>query len=160
MIGAVAGVLVVLATFAVERMKIDDPVGAAPVHMINGMWGVLAVGIFANGNPDTAAWNGVPTPVTGLLYGSSTQIIAQLAEVGAIFVTVFVLGFVFFKIVNAIGWLRARPQDELAGLDVPEMGAPGYTTDDVVMHGGLPGPRFKGSTSTMRAVSSLSLIHI
>ena len=157
-IGAVAGVLVVLATFAVERMKIDDPVGAAPVHMINGMWGVLAVGIFANGNPDTAAWNGVPTPVTGLLYGSSTQIIAQLAEVGAIFVTVFVLGYVFFKIVNAIGWLRARPQDELAGLDVPEMGAPGYTTDDVVMHGGLPGPRFKGSTSTMRAVSSATTI--
>jgi Amt family ammonium transporter len=149
-IGGIAGVLVVLATFALEKMRIDDPVGAAPVHMVNGMWGVLAVGIFANGNPDTAAWNGVSTPVTGLLYGSSTQIMAQLAEVGAIFVTVFVLGFVFFKIVNAIGWLRAKPEDELVGLDLPEMGAPGYTTDDVVMHGG----RMRGSTSPVRATSA------
>ena len=84
-------------------MHIDDPVGAAPVHMVNGMWGVLAVGIFANGNPLTAAWNGVATPVTGLLYGGTTQIMAQLAEVVAIFVTVFVLGFIFFKVLNAMG---------------------------------------------------------
>jgi Amt family ammonium transporter len=157
-IGAVAGVLVVLATFALERMKIDDPVGAAPVHMINGMWGVLAVGIFANGNPDTAAWNGVPTAVTGLLYGNPNQLLAQVIEVAAIFVTVFVVGFVFFKVVNAIGWLRSRPEDELAGLDLPEMGAPGYTTDDVVMHGGRPGGRFKGSTSALRATSGATLM--
>jgi Amt family ammonium transporter len=157
-IGAVAGVLVVLATFALERMKIDDPVGAAPVHMINGMWGVLAVGIFANGNPDTAAWNGVPTAVTGLLYGNPNQLLAQVFEVTAIFVTVFVVGFVFFKVVNAIGWLRSRPEDELAGLDLPEMGAPGYTTDDVVMHGGRPGGRFKGSTSALRATSGATLM--
>ncbi|MBK8045746.1 MAG: ammonium transporter [Anaerolineales bacterium] len=153
-IGLIAGVLVALATTVLEKMHIDDPVGAAPVHLVNGMWGVLAVGIFANGNPLTAAWNGVPSPVTGLLYGNTGQFMAQLIEVVAIFVTVFVLGWVFFKIVNAIGWLRSSPAEELAGLDLPEMGAPGYTNDDMVMHGGMPGPRFKGATSALRPASS------
>lgn len=152
-IGGIAGVIVVLATFALEKAHVDDPVGAAPVHLFNGVWGVIAVGIFANGNPDTAAWNGVPTPVTGLLYGGTSQILAQFAEAGAIFVTVFVLGFVFFKILNAIGILRSSAADELAGLDLPEMGAPGYTNDDVVMHGGLPGGRFRGSTSPARSTA-------
>jgi Amt family ammonium transporter len=149
-IGGFAGVLVCWATFAIEKMRIDDPVGAVPVHMVNGIWGVLAVGIFASGNPATAAWNGVPTPVTGLLYGGTTQIIAQLTQVVAVALTVTILSFIFFKIVNAIGWLRSKPADELAGLDLPEMGAPGYTNDDVVMHGGLLGGRIRGSTSPMR----------
>ena len=68
-IGLIAGVIVCLATFGLEKMRIDDPVGATPVHLVNGLWGLLAVGIFANGNPITAGWNGVATPVTGLLYG-------------------------------------------------------------------------------------------
>jgi len=157
-IGTIAGVLVALATFALEKMHVDDPVGAAPVHMVNGAWGVLAVGIFANGNPLTAAWNGVATPVTGLLYGGTTQIIAQFAEVVAIFVTVFVLGFIFFKVLNAMGILRSKPEDELAGLDLPEMGAPGYTNDDMVMHGGLSGPRFKGSTSALRSAATTTIL--
>ena len=69
-----------------------------PVHLVNGAWGVLAVGIFANGNPDTAAWNGVESAVTGLLYGGTTQILAQLAEVVSIFVVVFGLSYLFFKV--------------------------------------------------------------
>ena len=157
-IGLIAGVLVALATFTLEKMRIDDPVGAAPVHMVNGAWGVIAVGIFANGNPLTAAWNGVSTPVTGLLYGGTTQIVAQLVEVGAVFVTVLVSGFIFFKILGALGILRSKPEDELAGLDLPEMGAPGYTNDDVVMHGGLSGPRFKGSTSALRSAATTTIL--
>ena len=58
-IGLIGGVLVCWASVWIEKLKIDDPVGAIPVHFFNGLWGVLAVGIFANGNPDTAAWNGV-----------------------------------------------------------------------------------------------------
>jgi Amt family ammonium transporter len=135
-IGLVAGVLVCLATFGLEKLRIDDPVGAVPVHLVNGMWGVLAVGIFANGSAVTAGWNGVATPVTGLLYGSTGQIVAQLFELVAVFVSVFALSWVFFKVVNAAKLLRSRPADELAGLDMPEMGAPGYTTVDVVMPGG------------------------
>jgi Amt family ammonium transporter len=153
-IGAVAGVLVCLATFALEKMRIDDPVGAAPVHFVNGIWGVLAVGIFASGNPATAAWNGVPTPVTGLLYGGTTQILAQLAQAVSVAATVFVLSFIFFKILNAAKVLRSDPAAEMAGLDLPEMGAPGYTNDDVVMHGGMPGSRFRGAVSTPRPSST------
>ncbi len=128
-IGLVAGVIVCWASVWIEKLKIDDPVGAVPVHLFNGIWGVLAVGIFANGNPDTAAWNGVESSVTGLLYGGSTQIIAQLIEVTSIFVAVFGLSYVFFKVLAALKLLRVSPEVELEGLDMPEMGALGYPTD-------------------------------
>ena len=129
MIGLIAGVLVVLASVALEKLKIDDPVGAVPVHMVNGAWGVLAVGIFANGNPDTAAWNGVESAVTGLIYGGSTQILAQLTEVVSIFVVVFGLSYLFFKACNALKLLRVSREDELNGLDMPEMGSLAYPND-------------------------------
>jgi ammonium transporter, Amt family len=136
LIGVIGGVIACLATFALERWHIDDPVGAVPVHFFNGLWGVLAVGIFANGNPATAGWNGVAGPVRGLLYGGGTQILAQVFEVGAVVVVVGGLSFVFFKVLNAIGLLRSAPADELSGLDMPEMGALGYTTVDMKMPGG------------------------
>lgn len=128
-IGLIAGVLVVLASAALEKLKIDDPVGAVPVHMVNGAFGVLAVGIFANGNPDTAAWNGVESAVTGLIYGGTTQILAQLAEVTAIFVAVFGLSYLFFKACAAFKLLRVSREDELGGLDLPEMGSLAYPKD-------------------------------
>ncbi len=128
-IGLVAGVLVCLAAVALEKMKIDDPVGAVPVHFVNGAWGVLAVGIFANGNPDTAAWNGVESAVTGLLYGGGTQIIAQFAEAISIAVVVIGLSYVFFKVLMGLNLLRSAPRDEIKGLDIPEMGAEGYPKD-------------------------------
>jgi ammonium transporter, Amt family len=136
LIGLIAGVLVCLATFALEKIHIDDPVGAVPVHFVNGMWGLLSVGIFANGNPATAGWNGVQTPVLGLLHGGSTQIFAQLLEIGSIFVFAGGLSYCFFKVLSAIKLLRSNPADELMGLDLPEMGMPGYTNVDVIMPGG------------------------
>src|SRR5215216_1781630 len=128
-IGLIAGVIVCWATALLDKWKIDDPVGAVPVHFFNGLWGVLAVGIFANGNPDTAAWNGVESAVTGLLYGSTTQILAQFAEVASIFVVVFGLSYVFFKVLAALKLLRVSREVELQGLDIPEMGALGYPVD-------------------------------
>ena len=128
-IGAIAGVLVIWASTALEKLKIDDPVGAVPVHMVNGAWGVLAVGIFANGNPDTAAWNGMESAVTGLIYGGTTQIVAQLAEVLSIFVVVFGLSYLFFKAMYALKLMRVSREDELAGLDLPEMGSLAYPAD-------------------------------
>lgn len=128
-IGLIGGVLVCVATTALERAKIDDPVGAVPVHFVNGIWGVLAVGIFANGNPDTALWNGVASPVTGLLYGGGSQMVAQIAEVVGIGVTVISLSYVFFVVLHRLGYLRVSAADELAGLDMPEMGAEGYPKD-------------------------------
>ncbi|MBI5301404.1 MAG: ammonium transporter [Chloroflexi bacterium] len=128
-IGLVAGVWVCVAATVLEKAKIDDPVGAIPVHFANGVWGVLAVGIFANGNPDSAAWNGVATPVTGLLYGGSSQILAQGAEVVAIAVTVIGGSYVFFQVLSAFKLLRVSREVELAGLDLPEMGVLGYPKD-------------------------------
>jgi Amt family ammonium transporter len=128
-IGIIAGVLVCLASVWIEKLKIDDPVGAVPVHFFNGIWGVIAVGIFANGNPQTAAWNGMESAVTGLLYGGSTQILAQLAEVISIFVFAFGLSWVFFKICYGLGLMRVSREDELQGLDLPEMGSLAYPED-------------------------------
>ena len=128
-IGTIAGVLVIWASTTLEKLKIDDPVGAVPVHMVNGAWGVLAVGIFANGNPDTAAWNGMESAVTGLIYGGTTQILAQLAEVVSIFVVVFGLSYLFFKAMYALKLMRVSREDELAGLDLPEMGSLAYPAD-------------------------------
>jgi len=128
-IGLIAGVLVCLAIAWLDKWKIDDPVGAVPVHLFNGIWGVLAVGIFANGNPDTAAWNGVESAVTGLLYGGSTQIIAQVFEVVSIFVVVFGLTYLFFKLLASFNLLRVSSEVELTGLDMPEMGSLAYPAD-------------------------------
>jgi ammonium transporter, Amt family len=136
-IGLVAGVLVCLATVWLEKAKIDDPVGAVPVHFVNGMWGVLAVGIFAVGNPDTAAWNGVESAVTGVVGGSFAQILPQVLEAASIAIFVFGTSYVFFTILKRAGLLRSRAEDEIGGLDMPEMGELGYVTDGVAVPGGM-----------------------
>src|SRR6185436_2272325 len=117
-IGVVAGVLVCLASFALERIKVDDPVGAVPVHFVNGMWGVLAVGIFAVGNPDTAGWNGISSAVTGIVGGSFGQILPQLFEVLAVGIWAFGLSYIFFSVLKRMGVLRSRAEDEIGGLDL------------------------------------------
>jgi Amt family ammonium transporter len=129
LIGLIAGVLVCLATVWIEKWGIDDPVGAVPVHFFNGIFGVIAVGLFATGNPDTAAWNGIDSAVTGLFYGGGIgQLVAQLFEAVSIAVVAFGLSFVFFKFLMGMKLLRSEPKDEIIGLDIPEMGARGYWT--------------------------------
>jgi ammonium transporter, Amt family len=150
-IGLIAGVIVCLATFGIEKLHIDDPVGAVPVHFCNGVWGLLSVGIFANGNPASAGWNGVSTPVVGLIHGGGTQIIAQGLEAVSIFVFGVGLSYAFFKVLNAFKLLRSAPADELMGLDVPEMGMLGYTNVDVVM----PHGRLSTQIPARRSVSDL-----
>jgi len=139
-IGLISGVWVCIAANLLEKAKIDDPVGAVPVHMGNGIWGVLAVGLFANGNPDTAGWNGVSTPVTGLFYGNGGQLLAQIAEAAALVIFVGVTTYVFFKIVDSMNLLRVSREVELAGLDMPEMGMEAYPKDwepakDAIIYG-------------------------
>jgi Amt family ammonium transporter len=91
------------------------------------LWGVLSVGIFAAGNPDSAAWNGIDHAVTGLLYGGGFgQLTAQLFEAGSVFVVAFGLSYVFFRVLDGFGILRSEPQAEIIGLDIPEMGTRGY----------------------------------
>jgi Amt family ammonium transporter len=125
-IGAIAGVLVVVAAFFIDqKMKVDDPVGAIAVHGVNGFWGVLALGLFADGTYGDG-WNGVSGTVRGLFYGDPSQFIAEL--IGGIVCFVFVFGMMygFFKIQDTLFGIRVPRKDEIEGLDMPEMGIKGY----------------------------------
>jgi len=125
-IGAVAGLLVCWAVFFVERtLKVDDPVGAVAVHGVNGMWGVLSLGLFADGTYGDG-WNGVPGTVKGLFYGDPSQLIAQSIGVLTNIVFVFSVCWVFFKVQDAIMGLRVSAEDEIGGLDEPETGVLAY----------------------------------
>lgn len=125
-IGALAGIFVIWAVFFIERvLKIDDPVGAIAVHGVNGAWGVISLGLFADGTYGDG-WNGVPGAVKGLFYGDSSQFFAQCIGTLANIVAIGILGFVVFKIINAITPLRCKDEDQIEGLDVPEMGIPAY----------------------------------
>ncbi len=126
LIGAIAGPLVVESMrFFEKRAKIDDPVGAISVHGINGLWGLIALGLFADGTYG-AGWNGVDGTVTGLFYGDGGQLVAQLIGCLTIIVWAGGIGWVFFKIQHAIQGIRSKPEDEDIGLDLPEMGVYAY----------------------------------
>ena len=126
-IGAIAGFLVVMSVFFWDKRKIDDPVGAISVHGVNGLWGVISVGLFANGKYG-AGWNGVPGGVTGLFFGdhSPAQLWAQLLDAGVVAVFGFTMAYVWFKASNYITPLRVSPEVEMEGLDGPVIGALGY----------------------------------
>jgi Amt family ammonium transporter len=125
-IGAISGILVIVAyNFVDRKLKIDDPVGAFAVHGVNGAWGCLALGLFADGSYGDG-WNGVPGTVKGLFYGDGKQFIAELIGVLTCAIFVFVVMYLFFKISNKITPIRVKVADEIAGLDIPEMGVHGY----------------------------------
>ncbi len=125
-IGAIAGVLVIWAYFFIDRkLKIDDPVGAIAVHGVNGFWGVLSLGLFADGSYGDG-WNGVAGPVKGLFYGDASQFFAELIGGVTCFVFVFPVMYIFFKICKKTIGLRSSDADQIAGLDIPEMGVHGY----------------------------------
>jgi Amt family ammonium transporter len=127
-IGLIAGILCPLSVEFVERvLKLDDVVGAISVHGANGIWGVISVGLFADGKSNYAgAWNGVPGSVTGLFYGDAGQLVAQLMGVATLIGFVFTLSFVINMVVDAVWGQRVTAKVELEGLDMPEMGALGY----------------------------------
>ncbi|MES2307920.1 MAG: ammonium transporter [Verrucomicrobiota bacterium] len=165
-IGASAGILVIWTVFFVERtLKIDDPVGAIAVHGVNGAWGVISLGLFANGSYG-AGWGGVhvllkdgvqqiinndAAPATlkkyaeltgsgwadqgvtgafGTLFGASYNDWSQLGAqtIGTVTNIVFIgaFAFVWFKLSNLVFPLRPKAEDEIQGLDMPEMGAEAY----------------------------------
>jgi Amt family ammonium transporter len=127
-IGFIAGILVCLSVEYVERvLKVDDPVGAISVHGANGLWGVISVGLFADGTSNYGgSWNGVNGSVRGLFYGDPGQLVAQLIGVGTLLGFVFGLSYLANWLIDVIVGQRVSAEDELAGLDIPEMGALGY----------------------------------
>ncbi len=127
-IGVIAGVLVCLSVEFLDRKgHIDDPVGAISVHGTCGLWGVISVGLFADGTSNYGgSWNGVNGSVRGLFYGDTSQLVAQLIGVATLLGFVFTLSFVFNLVVDFFVGQRVSAESELAGLDIPEMGALGY----------------------------------
>jgi len=129
MLGGIAGVVVVLGVELLEWLRIDDPIGAVPVHGLCGIWGTLSLGLFACGKygatgplaPDNSA------PLKGLFYGGGTQLLAAQA-IGSLIVTVstFAVAMAVMYLVNLTGTLRVSKEGELYGLDLHEHGISAY----------------------------------
>jgi Amt family ammonium transporter len=136
-IGFAAGFLVCVSVEFIERvMKVDDPVGAISVHGTCGLFGVLAVGLFADGKSNYGgSWNGVEGSVTGLFYGDPGQLVAQLIGMCTLVGVVFTLSYVFNTLVDVFVGQRVSADVELEGLDLPEMGALGYPEFQLVTPG-------------------------
>lgn len=124
-IGLIAGILVVTSVYTLENLHIDDPVGAVSVHGTCGIWGLISVGIFADGTYGNYSTD--PPFVTGLLYGGGLgQLISQIIGAAVATIWAFGWGFVVFKALDAIIGIRVSPQEELKGLDVYEHGGSAY----------------------------------
>jgi Amt family ammonium transporter len=127
-IGLVAGVLVVVSVLFFDRIKVDDPVGALSVHLANGVWGTLAVGLFADG-----AAAPVAGPANGLFAGGGLgQLVNQAIGVVAAGGTVFVISLIAFGVIRGMMGLRVSEEEEIEGLDIGEHGMTAYP--DFVLH--------------------------
>jgi Amt family ammonium transporter len=129
LLGGIAGVLVVFGVELLEHLRIDDPIGAVPVHGMCGIWGTISLGLFATGQYGAtgpfAADNSAP--LKGLFYGGGTQVlVAQLIGSAIVTVSTFGVAFVVMKTVNAMGHLRVSPEGEMLGLDIHEHGISAY----------------------------------
>jgi len=128
-LGAVAGVVVVLGLELLEWLRIDDPIGAVPVHGFCGIWGTLSLGLFACGKygitGPLAADN--TAPLTGLFYGGGTTLLKAQAIGSLIIVTAtFAVSIIVMNLIKAVGLLRVSSEGESFGLDLFEHGLPAY----------------------------------
>jgi len=140
LLGGIAGVVVILGIDLLEWLRIDDPIGAVPVHGICGIWGTISLGLFACGkygatgplSPDNSA------PLKGLFYGGGTQVlVAQVIGSACITLATFAVAMVVMLAVNATGTLRLPAEAELYGMDLHEHGISAYP-EYVLSHLGAP----------------------
>jgi ammonium transporter, Amt family len=149
-IGAVAGVLVILAAIFIDtKLRIDDPVGASAVHGVNGAWGILSLGLFANGVYGQGL-NGVAHGVTGLFYGDKGQLVASVIGILVNIAYVAPVAALAFFIIGKVVGNRVEAEDEINGLDLSEMGVHGYSAD--------PGPAV--GASHLPSSSSAAKVHV
>jgi ammonium transporter, Amt family len=158
LLGGISGVIVVLGVELLEWLRIDDPIGAVPVHGICGIWGTLSLGLFACGKyglsgptgPDNSA------ALKGLFYGGGLQVLkAQFIGSAVVTVSTFAVAMAVMYAVNATGLLRVSEEGELYGLDLHEHGIsayPEYVISALAAPAGmaqeLPGVHIKASMST------------
>jgi Amt family ammonium transporter len=125
-IGLFAGALCCVSVFFFERIaKIDDPVGAISVHGVCGAWGVLALGLFADGTYGNS-FNNIKGTVKGLFYGDSGQFLAQCIGALTNIIFVFAISYAIFKLIDLTIGMRVLPEVELEGLDRPEVAVEAY----------------------------------
>ena len=137
-IGAVAGVLVVISVMFFEKIRIDDPVGAISVHGVNGAWGTLAAGLFNMG-------------------GTSVKIIGvQMLGITACFLWVFPVAFFMFKLIDKTIGLRVSREEEIEGLDFSEHGGNAYPDFEVSSHGGFSSGAFGGGSGLQKDLSGVA----
>jgi ammonium transporter, Amt family len=146
LLGGVAGVLVVAGVEFLEWMRIDDPIGAVPVHGLCGIWGTLSLGLFACGKYGStgplAADNS--SALKGLFYGGGTQVLVAQA-LGSLIITTatFTVAMAVMYLVHLTGTLRVSEEGELYGLDLHEHGIsayPEYVISSLSRPGGVPAP--------------------
>ncbi len=124
-IGAVAGLLVVFAVWFLDyKLRVDDPVGAVAVHMMNGIWGTLSVGLFAtNSAPGYSIADASGTELVGLFYGGGFKLLGlQLIGFASVAVWTAVTITIVFQVIKATVGLRASQEEEIVGLDATEHG--------------------------------------
>jgi Amt family ammonium transporter len=146
-IGIVAGLVVIWATDLLEYVRIDDPIGAVPVHLACGIWGTLSLGLFATGQYGVPSPTGADTStlVKGLFYGGGMQqLVAQAIGSGAVCLATFAVAMVLMYAVKATGTLRVSREGEIEGLDLHEHGMLAYP--EYVIHGFEPTPTAKSSS--------------
>jgi Amt family ammonium transporter len=136
MLGAIAGVIVIIGVDLLEFLRIDDPISAWPVHGLCGLWGTLSLGFFACGQYSAAGSSpsGIPVidptsnpALTGLFYGGGTLVLKAQA-IGILFIhgSTFIVAMIVFIALNAVGMLRLSEEGELEGMDIHEHGMPAY----------------------------------
>lgn len=154
-IGIIAGVLVVLSVLYLDRVKADDPVGAVSVHLVNGVWGTIAVGIFAD--PSVCPAASVVKP--GLLFGGGIQqLLPQVIGVVAVGVFVFAIATVSWAILKAVVGLRVSAEEEMEGLDIGEHGNSAYPDfQPVTVGSGLYSSSLGGGQRATAAVPVMGL---
>jgi Amt family ammonium transporter len=125
LIGGIAGILVVLSVgFFDSVLKVDDPVGATSVHLVCGVWGTLAVGLFSIGKDAT----GADAAGLGLFYGGGlTQLGIQFLGVAIVGGVTVLLSTIFWYALSAFGGIRVSPEEEAIGLDIGEHGMEAYS---------------------------------
>ncbi len=134
MLGGIGGALVILATEVLEYFRIDDPVGAWPVHGVNGIWGTLSIGFFASGEYNIAGSSNTGTPIVaageglkGLFYGGGMQVLkAQCVGSLIVCAATFIIALIMFKVIDVVGLLRISREGEIEGMDLHEHGISAY----------------------------------
>jgi ammonium transporter, Amt family len=129
LLGGIAGVVVVLGVELLEWLRIDDPIGAVPVHCVCGIWGTISLGLFASGQYGVTGPLGADNsaPLRGLLYGGGTQVLkAQIIGSACVAVATFAVAMVVMLVVNAMGLLRLPAEMETYGMDLHEHGISAY----------------------------------